>query len=339
VAGLPYGHPLQSTLVTIDPPVHTRVRKLAQKAFTSRQAGMHADALRSLAHALIDEFVAAGRVDLAAVYCSQIPIRAIAPILGVSMGDAARLREWGITTQMMIVNGGHLTEAELLEQGRAPIALDRYVRALIDDRRARPRDERDLVTNLIYAEGDDGERVLDDTEIVGVVTVAINGSSDTAATTMGHCIHSLLVDRSRWEELRADPSLVEYAIEETLRTRGPARTLRRDTTREVVLGGVRIPAGARLAVHVGSGSRDATVFPDPETFDLHRDNVRQHLGFGRWTHFCLGAPLARVVLQTAMETLIERLPSLRLVPGHKLEYIPSYAIHVLTGGLVAEWDT
>jgi len=336
--GLPFGHPLKATLITLDPPVHTRVRKLAQKAFTPRQAERRAGEVRSLAHALIDEFIADGHADLATSYCIQIPIRAIGPVLGISYEDSARLRQWGMDTQMMVANSLHLTEREMTERGRSTVGLDRYVRNLIAERRANPRDDDDMITNLIFAEGDSGEPLLTDEEIVGVVTVAINGSSDTAATSLGNCIHSLLQEREKWEEVARDQSLVPTVVEEAVRLRGPARTLRRDTTRECVIGGVTLPAGATLAVHVGSGSRDEAEFEDADEFELHRSTPRHHLGFGLGTHFCLGAPYARVWLREALQALVQRIPGLRLAPTAAMEYSPSFSVHQLTGGLLVEWD-
>jgi cytochrome P450 len=320
------------------PPEHTRLRKLAQPAFTARKAALHAETVRELANRLIDGFVDRGQVDLVEPYCMAIPIRILGPILGISMEDAAQLRLWGIGTQTMIVNAAMMSEEELVEAAEAPIAMDRFVRALIEERRAAPRGESDLVTNLIVAESDDGDPLLTDDEIVGILTNSINGASDTSTATMGHCLRSLLEERSRWEAVLAEPELIENAIEEALRRDGPVWTMRRDTTRECVIGGVTIPAGAMVGLHFGSAGRDPNEFPDPDEFRLDRRNVKRHFGLGRGTHFCLGGALARVLLRESVGTLARRLPSLRLVPGHELEHAPSFAFNMLRGGLVVSWD-
>lgn len=335
---LPDGHPLEDTLVSTDPPAHTRIRKRAQRAFTPRQANAQAADVEALAHMLIDGFIDAGTVDLATAYCTQIPIRVIGPVLGVSMDDAAQIYRWATEALILVGNGWQLSEERLLEYGRGQVEYDRYIRRLVADRRENPGAEDDLVTCLIAAEGDDGEPALEDSEIVGIVAAAIAAGSDSSATTMAHCVHSLLQERSLWKEVVANPTLIENAIEETLRLRGGARGVRRTTTRDCILAGVEIPEGATLFVHIGSGSRDEAVFSGPEHFDLHRSNAKQHLGFGKWMHFCIGAPLARMEMRVAMSALVERIPSLRLVPGHQIEYVPSIQVTPLLGGLVVEWD-
>jgi hypothetical protein len=337
-AELPGGYPLNSAPIGLDPPEHTRLRKLAQKAFTARQAELHAGTVRELANRLIDEFIDDGEVDLVEPFCMAIPIRILGPFLGISMDEAAQLREWGIGTQTIVVNQALLSHDDLLEAGSAPVALDRFVRALIAERRAAPRDEKDLVTSLICAQTDDGGSLLSDDEIVGILTNSINGASDTSTATMGYCVRSLLEERSRWEAILAEPDLIENAIEEALRLGGPVWVMRRDTTRECVLGGATIPAGAMVGLHFGSGGRDASVFPDPERFDLERLNSKRHFGLGRGTHFCLGGALARMLLRESIGTLAQRLPSLRLVPGHELEHATSFAFNMLRGGLVVAWD-
>jgi cytochrome P450 len=337
-AQLPDGHPLEATLVSTDPPRHTRIRKLAQKAFIPRQANAKADAVRELANTLIDGFIETGRVDLATAYCKQIPIRVVGPILGVSMEEAAQLYDWSTQALILVGNGWKLSPDELLDYGRGQVEFDRYVRALVEDRRANPGGEDDLVTRLIFAESDDGSPALEDSEIVGIVAAALAAGSDSSATTMAQCVYSLLEVRSRWEEVIADPELIENAVEETMRVRGAVRSVPRTTTRDCVLGGVQIPAGATVCVHIGSASHDEEIFADGERFDLHRPNAKEHLGMGKWLHFCIGAPLARMQLRVAVATLAERIPSLRLVPGHSFSYVPSIQVPPVIDGLVVDWD-
>jgi cytochrome P450 len=191
---------------------------------------------------------------------------------------------------------------------------------------------------MIFAAGDDGQPALANQEIVGVVSAAIVAGGDTVATTLGHCVQFLLSDHTRWEQIAADSKLIPNALEETLRMHAGVRGARRTTTRDCVLNGVQLAKGEVLFVHMASGSRDEAVFTDPERFDLRRENAKQHLGFGKWKHFCIGAPLARMEMRVAIETLAERIPGLRLVPGHSIEYGLSLHVLSLIRGLVVEWD-
>lgn len=332
------GHPLENTLVSTDPPAHTRIRKRAQKAFTPRQAEARAPAVRELAHDLVDGFAATGSTDLGRSYCTQIPIRVVGPILGVSMEEAAQLYQWATEALILVGNARQMDETQLLDYGRGQVEFDRFIRDLVRDRRANPRSEDDLVTSLIEAEGEDGEPALAESEIVGIVAAALAAGSDTSAATMANCVFSLLEERSRWEEILAEPGLIPGAIEETVRAKGAARTIPRTATRDCELAGVKIPKGAEVLVHLGSGSHDERRFEDGESFDLHRANAKQHLGFGKWMHFCIGAPLARMELRVAIEVLAERLPDLRPSPGAAIEYFPSLQVLPVVSGPQVEWS-
>lgn len=335
---LPEGHPLEGTLAAVDPPEHTRIRRIAQKAFSARQAMARSDEIRALAHGLIDGFADQGKADLATAYCNQLPIRVVAPVLGIPSEEGAELYKWAMEAVVLVANGEKLPADLLLEYGRDQVAFDRYIRELIAERRRNPRGDDDLITTMIFTEAEDGQPALSDHEIVGVVASSISAGGDTSATTIAHCVRLLLSDRTAWEEVVADPSLVPSVVEEALRLRPAAISLRRRATRGTVLDGVEIPEGARLFLHIGSGSHDEAVFERPEEFDLHRPNAHQHLAFGKWTHFCLGAALARTEVRIGLEALVDRLPSLRLVPGHELQYFPSMQAVPVTGGLVVEWE-
>jgi cytochrome P450 len=151
-------------------------------------------------------------------------------------------------------------------------------------------------------------------------------------------VHSLLSERSNWEELQGNRGLIETAVEESMRQRPPARGPRRWTTREVTIAGVTIPAGQQVWAGIWSANHDEATFPDADKFDMHRPNIGKHLGWGHGIHYCIGTPLARAEARIAIDCLLDRLPSLRLVPGHTLEYQNSNVIPTLLGGLVVEWD-
>jgi cytochrome P450 len=210
----------------------------------------------------------------------------------------------------------------------------------MEDRERSALGDDDFVTSLLRARsaGDPGGSGLSDIEILGTIATMIFGGADTSAILIAHLVHSLLSDRSNWEELLGNRDLIETAVEESMRQRPPARGPRRWTTREVTIAGVTIPAGQQVWAGIWSANHDEGTFPDADKFDMHRPNIGKHLGWGHGIHYCIGTPLARAEARIAIDCLLDRLPSLRLVPGHQLEYQNSNVIPTLLGGLVVEWD-
>jgi len=333
---LPDGWPMHPNLASVDPPEHTRVRRLVQPSFTPRAAAARIPQIRAIAHELIDGFVANGRVDLATQYTRMIPVNVIAPIWGVPAEDGLKLYGWAHQAMLMVINPA-LTEEQVRDLARDQAQFDRYVRGVIAERREHPRGEGDLLSELI-AQAEDGGARLSDGELMALVVGVIAAGTETTATAMGHAIHSLLSQRELWEEAVAYPDLLENIVEETLRARPPVRSINRITNRDTVLGGVTIPADTTVHMPFLSAGRDEAVFEDVDRFDPHRHNAKQHMTFGKWTHFCLGAPLARVELRTGLEVLMERLPGLRLADDCHLTHAPTVGVPVLIDGLRVEWD-
>lgn len=173
---------------------------------------------------------------------------------------------------------------------------------------------------------------------MGIVANVLSAGADTAATTLANCVLAVLEDRCLWEQLVADPSLIPRALEETLRHRPPFRMLPRTATRETQVGDVGVHAGERILVHVHSAHRDRTYLPDAGVFRLDRENPKDHMGFGKGIHYCIGAPLARMEMRTALERLAERIPSLRLAPNADPKYAPGVVVMPIREGLHVECD-
>jgi len=331
------GWPLHPNLASLDPPEHTRVRRMVQGSFTPRAALDRVASIRVVAESLVDRFIADGHVDLATEYTRLIPISVIAPIFGVPLEDGMRLYQWAHEAMAMVINPA-LTEREVLQMAYSQAEFDAYVRATIADRRQNPRGDGDLLTELIFATGEAGEPKLSDSELLALVVGIIAAGTETTATALGHAIHTLLRQRELWEEAVRDPSLVANIVEEVLRMRSPVRSINRITTREVELGGVTVPAGVIVHLPFASLGRDEAIFARPDTFDPHRPNARQHMSFGRFTHICLGASLARQEIRVGLEVLLERIPGLRLVPDADPRHVPTVGVPVLIDGLRVEWD-
>jgi cytochrome P450 len=202
------------------------------------------------------------------------------------------------------------------------LEFDEWVKGFIEGRRREPLD--DFTSHLVTATKPDGSPVLDDAQIVRLMMNVITAALDTTSTLIGLTLNSLLVDRMRWERLVEDRSLIPAAIEETLRFEGPVHSIKRDVLEDVEIGGVKIPAGSKIATSFASAQRDEAVFDNPDEFDLDRADVDRHFAFGKWTHFCLGAPLARMEARVAVEALLDRLPGLRYGPdGPGIEVAPT----------------
>jgi cytochrome P450 len=171
------------------------------------------------------------------------------------------------------------------------------------------------------------------------VITAVFAGSDTAASCMGQLIHVLLSDnRRRWEELLADASQLDLYVEEGLRICNPVRGTLRRVVNDIEIDGIQLKAGQTVRTHTAAASRDESVFPEPDSYDPSRANVRQHITFGRGPHVCPGSNLAKKEIRTAIETLLTRLPSMRLVPGHGPKFSISQFVPELEGGIVVEWD-
>jgi cytochrome P450 len=324
-------------LVATDPPEHTALRKLMQTAFTPRRVAALEPFIRATCERLIDSFPGRGRVDLMGKFANPLPLAVITRILGFDADRGPRLRQF--TEDLLVM----MTPARDHDPDEAATAdmtlrLERMLdvldetQALIEERRRQPRD--DMLTALVEAA--DADRIeLDDDDLVTLSLELALAGNDTTANLIAHTVGFLLADRAQWEELRRHRELVPQAVEEGLRRRSSSRGLFRRATREVEVGGVPIRAGDLVHVLYSATGHDEDYFEEPERFDLHRPNSNRHLGFGRWTHFCLGAPLARLEARIALEALLDRVPDLHQVPGQEPRYAPTLSTHTLLAYEVA----
>ena len=304
----------------MDPPEHTRLRKLVAGAFTARRVEALRPRVAGIVNQLIDAM--AGRpqpADLVAGFSLPLPAQVICEMLGVPAGDIGRLHAWSDA----IMGDWQRDTDEIMA---AVVELYGYFCALIEIKRAQPAD--DLMSALIAAR-DDADRLSEQELTVMCCTVLIGGH-ETTANQINLSLLLLFDHPGEVAALRADPGLIPAAVEELLRCSRlgglpPARVTRED----VQIGGVVIPAGEQVMPLFGTANRDPSAFTDPDRFDVTRDAAR-HLTFGAGVHHCLGAQLARVELQEAFRGLIGRLPGLRLaVPASDLEFKPGMAIHSL----------
>jgi cytochrome P450 len=308
----PDGPPSLHSMVRMDPPEHTRVRKLAQKAYTPKIINTMEPRLRDYSNRLIDAFAHDGRCDYATQYAMSLPLLAVVDITGAPLEMADDFLAWGRDTFSLNRGSPPVSrERELEIAARAKRVLG-WMHAFIEERRADPRD--DLTSALVHATSDDGEPALTTNEVIGVINANLVAGIETTASMLTLLVRQILSDRELLQEVRTDPEMLRNAIEEALRFWTPARLALRLVLSDANVGDVEIPAGSKVAISLASAGRDDEVFPEPDRFDVHRVNANKHLAFGRFNHICIGAPLVRLEARVAVETLLARLPTVRLVP-------------------------
>ncbi|MFF0288317.1 cytochrome P450 [Streptomyces sp. NPDC005262] len=297
---------LMTHLLNIDPPDHTRLRRLVSKAFTPRRVAEFAPRVQELTDRLIDNFIEEGSADLIHDFAFPLPIYAICDLLGVPREDQDDFRDWA---GMMIRHGGGPRGGV----ARSVKKMRGYLAELIHRKRENPGG--DLISGLIRA-SDHGEH-LTENEAAAMAFILLFAGFETTVNLIGNGVYALLRNPGQRERLQRSldagaTGLLETGIEELLRYDGPVELATwRFATEPLVLGGQRIAAGDPVLVVLAAADRDPERFADPDTLDLsRRDN--QHLGYGHGIHYCLGAPLARLEGQAALATLLRRLPDLRL---------------------------
>ena len=317
-----------SSINGIDPPEHTRLRKLVASAFTARRV----EALRPRAAAIVEELIDAlldqpQPADLVTAFSLPLPVQVICEMLGVPAEDMEQFHAWSDT----VMGGWERNPAEVMT---ALVDMFGYFGKLIEMKRAQPAD--DLMTALIAAR-DQADR-LSEEELMVMGCTLLMGGHETTANQINLSLLALLQHPDELAKLRADSKLIPGAVEELLRYvrlggLAPARV----TSEEVPIGDVTIPAGAAVIPLYGTANRDPSVFTDPDRFDVTRA-AANHLAFGFGVHHCLGAQLARMELQEAFRGLLGRVPGLRLaVPAEQIRFKHGMAIHSMYE-LPVEWD-
>jgi cholest-4-en-3-one 26-monooxygenase len=291
-------------MIDMDDPDHLRRRQLVNKGFTPKRVRAQRDRIREVVDRLVDQVCEQGSCDLVTDIAAWLPLVMIGDALGVAPEDHPTLLQW---SDDLMRGQGQSDEALVLAMIGAFEGYTTYIREVIADRGRCPRD--DLMSVLVHAEVD-GDRLDEDALIHESLLILIGGDETTRHVISGG-LYQLLVEPERWERLRGDRSLLPATIEESLRWVSPIKNMCRTATRDVELHGRQIRQGDKLLLLYPSANRDEQHFREPFTFDMTR-TPNDHLAFGFGAHFCLGASLARLELEVAFETLLDRLPDLRL---------------------------
>ena len=308
----------EPSILLMDPPEHTRLRGLISKAFTPRAIEQMAPRVQQIAADLLDAVAGSDGFDLISAFAGPLPTIVIAEMLGVDSGDRLDFKRWSDDGVMAF---DPLLSAELRERVAASQAeLDAYFRRAIADRRATPR--ADLISSMIAADVD-GVRMTDD-ELVTMCALLLAAGNVTTTDLIGNGTLALLRNPDELRKLREDPSLIKNAVEEMLRYDSPVTETARIPLDGTEISGCPISRCESVVPVLAAANHDPDVYPDPHRFDITREDTHHH-SFGGGVHFCLGAPLARLEAQIALNALVHRFPRLRMGDA-PLEYrrIPGF---------------
>ena len=295
------------SLLWLEPPDHTRIRRLVAAAFTPRSVERLRAPAAQLARELLEPYAERGRMELLRDYAQPYSIGVICRMLGVPTDRGSDLLDW--SHAMVKMYEFDTTDAQASAATEAAAEFRGYVLDLIEKRQREPRD--DMITALVEARVDGGR--LTQAEIVSTIIVLLNAGHEATVNTLGNGIRALLRHREEWDRLVAGEVTPALAVEELIRWDPPLQLFERWVLEDgVEIAGRPVPKGQKLALLFGSANRDPRVFPDPDRFDIERGNAAEHIGFGGGIHVCIGAPLARIELEASLRTLVEHAPRLAL---------------------------
>jgi cytochrome P450 len=316
--------PWVGSVLLLDDPDHRPERKIVQAPFTPRNVNARSEMIRSLTEQLFEPLQRTGSLEFVKEFSYPLSLGVIADILGIP-AERFHLLERGVEAAFLM-RGSGLTSREALVDACLQFAdLYDYIAELVEQRKVNPGD--DYISIMTQVPLEDGSL---NTTAKGVkrAWTLIGAGFETTANQLADGFRTLLDHRDQWNLLLSDRELVDNAVEEMLRYSSLMKRILRRARTDVVVGGVEIPAGADIALLVGSANRDQAAYDDPHVFDVTRR--REHLTFGKWKHFCVGAPLARLEIKIVLETLLERFPDVRLAPEQEPTWRPDIRIQAMS---------
>ena len=312
------GHRPQPSMVSLDPPPHTRLRAPTARAFTPARVRAMEPRIRATIEQLLDRVDASRPFDLVEALAFPLPARVIFGFVGVPERDWATLKQW--CGYRAALAWGRPAPEEQVTHARNMAEYRAYLRHLVA-MKSESRD--DSFCSALLAIHDEDPAALTHEEIASILFSLTFAGHETTNYLIGNLVRRLLEVPDRWDAIVADRSLIPGAVDETLRFDPSVPAWRRVTTRAVTLGGVDLPAGAKLFLWLAASGRDPSVFPQPDAFDMRRNNAAKALAFGKGIHYCIGAALGKLEAQLALEALSARFPRLRLVEPQELTFHPN----------------
>ena len=313
------------------PPEHSRIRKVAQSCFGPRRFKSIEPQIFEIVNREIDRFADKGSCDFFREFAYDVPAYVLFRLVGVPDSDVPKVKSWAISRALL--TWGNLTDEEQVPHAHNMVEYWAYCRSLVAAAHENPGDN--LPGDMVRMQAGGAE--ISDDEIAGVLYSVLFAGHETTTTLLANAMREVLLDRDRWEDLKASPDKWTAATEEFLRFSPSIVAWRRRALTDTEIGGVAIPKGADILLLLGSANRDAAVFENPDTLDIDRPNARSHLSFGYGIHFCLGQQLSKLEFGIAMREVARRLPSLRLKPGQEFTFAHNTSFRVPTA-LQIEWD-
>lgn len=310
------------SLLTLEPPAHTRLRTLVNRAFVSRHVEQLRPRIAALAHGLIDRFEADGEAELLKTFAAPLPAIVIAEMIGLPVEMAPQLLDWSNRMVRMYMFG--VTREVEDDANQASIDFMAYLRSVIAERRKAPRE--DLLTHMLTADPNDGQKLSED-EVVSTAILLLNAGHEATVHTTGNAVAAILQSGLDPKTLFATEAQTEATVEECLRFDAPLHMFTRYALQDVTLeDGTSFRKGETIGLMLAAANRDPDKFAHATTFDPFRTDG-QNVSFGAGIHFCIGAPLARIELQEALRILFARLPGLRLAASPEVKNV--YHFHGL----------
>lgn len=312
------GHRPQPSMVSLDPPAHTRLRRPTARAFSARRTAEMEPRIQAILEHILEQIDPSVPFDLVSSLSFPLPATVVFSFMGVPEEDYAQLKIWcGYRAKLA---WGRPAREEQIEHARHMTTYRRYLRELVA---AKAHHRADDFTSALLAIHDEQPEQLTHEEIASILFSLSFAGHETTNYLIGNLLRRLLEDPARWEAVVSEPTLIPSAIEETLRYDPSVPVWRRITKCPVMIAGTEIPEGAKLFLWLAAAGRDPKVFPNPDVFDLHRENARHHLAFGKGIHFCIGSALGKLEARLALEALTSRFPTLRLVTNQTLTFHPN----------------
>ena len=329
VAVMNQGYPNVPTMLTEDPPRQRRYRKFVDGAFSPASLKALEPFIETLANELIDAFIDRGECEFLSEFGVPLPLRVIVSQLGAPEEDLPLFRKW---TDAFIGNlSQQLDRDGLLQAARDMVEFQHYFVERMEERRAEPQD--DILSKIVNASFD-GEKPLDNAECLSMISQIMVAGNETTSATLTEGIWLLIQNPDQYELIRKDssPEMISRFVEESLRYSSPSSNMFRRTTRDVEMHGVKIPENSILFARFASANQDGKQFPEPEKFNLMRDNLREQVAFGKGVHHCLGAALSRREMNIGFKVVFERIENFRLAEGADDPVFSANALlHGLTG--------
>tara|TARA_B100001245_G_scaffold111485_1_gene81592 strand:+ start:6740 stop:8014 length:1275 start_codon:yes stop_codon:yes gene_type:complete len=322
------GYPPVDTMLTADPPRHTRYRSLVDKAFAPARVSELGPNIDEKINFIIDQFYDSGKCEVTTQISKQLPIRVIAEQLGVPMDDYDKFSNWSDAFVAQL--SGTSSPEEHIEIAKKLVQFQQYFANKLDESEDNASDDilSDLA-NLTFEDDDGVNRKLEKSEQLSIIQQLLVAGNATTAHSISEAIYLLIANPDQMDLVLNDYKLIPNMVEESLRLLTPTNNMWRIATADTELDGVKIPKNSLIIIRYGSGNRDEDLFENPDKFDVTRKNSRRHVAFGQGIHVCIGMNLARKEMYTAFPIILDRLKNMRFGEGNDFVYSPNVLLRGL----------